>query len=590
MTELPLPPALIYIVGALLVPLLPGRIKSIYLLILPVAAFLVLINTPAAAVLRFDFLGFELVPFRIDRLSLVFAYIYLLISLIGTIYTLHFKSDLEKVSGLLYAGSALGVVFAGDLFSFFVFWEMLTVTALALIWARRTRESQAAGFRYLMVHVFGGLVLLAGIVMYIDEQHSIALGHIGLTSPATYLIFLGMGINAAWPLLHTWLTDAYPEATVGGAVLLSAFTTKTAVYALARTYPGTEALIWIGAVMAIFPLFYAMIENDLRRVLSYSLINPVGFMMVGIGIGTELSINGAAAYAFVHILYKSLLFMAMGAVLYRTGTAKATGLGGLHRSMPWTALFCMIGAASIAFPLTGGFVSKSMIIDAAAHHHLALIWLTLLFGAAGVFLTSGLRICHGAFFGKDRGQRVEEAPGNMLFAMGLAAFPCILIGVFPKFLYQILPYPVDFEPYTAAHVVTQLQLLLFAALAFTLLIRAGIYPAEQKAVNLDADWFYRKGGRLFYLGADRFFNTLNRTAEQLFIKKITGALAGFARQGPAHLAWLLLNPLWRLSLDRQEQQRRKAALYRSFATGTMGLAPMAVLIALFLGLIFLIGN
>ncbi|MDH3996811.1 MAG: proton-conducting transporter membrane subunit, partial [Desulfobulbaceae bacterium] len=343
-----IPPAFIYILGALLVPLLRGRVKSAYMLILPIISFFFLISTQVGTAWEIDFLGFDLVPFKVDRLSLVFGYIFHLISVIGIIYTLSIRSDLEYVAGLVYAGSALGVVFAGDLFTFFVFWEMLTVSALWLIWAKRTKASQAAGFRYLMVHVFGGLVLLAGIIMYISEQKSISLGFIGLHSPATYCIFIGMGINAAWPLLHTWLTDAYPESTVGGAVFLSAFTTKTAVYALARTFPGTEPLIWIGAVMTAFPIFFAVIENDMRRVLSYSLINQVGFMMVGIGIGTELSINGAAAHAFAHILYKSLLFMSMGAVIFRTGKINATDLGGLYKSMPWTALFCSIGAASIS--------------------------------------------------------------------------------------------------------------------------------------------------------------------------------------------------------------------------------------------------
>jgi multicomponent Na+:H+ antiporter subunit D len=436
-----IPPAVIYMVGALLVPLLRGRVKSAYMLLLPVISFFFLINVQVGTV------------WEVNRLSLIFGYIFHLISLIGIIYTLSIKSDLEYVAGLVYAGSALGVVF------------MLTVSALWLIWAKRTKASQAAGFRYLMVHVFGGLVLLAGIIMYISEQKSISLGFIGLHSPATYCIFIGMGINAAWPLLHTWLTDAYPESTVGGAVFLSAFTTKTAVYALARTFPGTEELIWIGAVMTAFPIFFAVIENDMRRVLSYSLINQVGFMMVGIGIGTELSINGAAAHAFAHILYKSLLFMSMGAVIFRTGKINATDLGGLYKSMPWTALFCTIGAASIsAFPLTSGFVSKSMVLDAAAHGHMSIIWLTLLFASAGVFHHSGIKIPFFAFFSHDAGHRVKEAPPSMLIAMGIAAFFCIFLGVYPKFLYSILPYPVDFVPYTAPHVLAQLQLLMFSAI------------------------------------------------------------------------------------------------------------------------------
>ena len=584
-----IPPAVIYMVGALLVPLLRGRVKSAYMLLLPVISFFFLINVQVGTVWEVNFLGFDLVPFKVDRLSLIFGYIFHLISLVGIIYTLSIKSDLEYVAGLVYAGSALGVVFAGDLFTFFVFWEMLTVSALWLIWAKRTKASQAAGFRYLMVHVFGGLVLLAGIIMYISEQKSISLGFIGLHSPATYCIFIGMGINAAWPLLHTWLTDAYPESTVGGAVFLSAFTTKTAVYALARTFPGTEELIWIGAVMTAFPIFFAVIENDMRRVLSYSLINQVGFMMVGIGIGTELSINGAAAHAFAHILYKSLLFMSMGAVIFRTGKINATDLGGLYKSMPWTALFCTIGAASIsAFPLTSGFVSKSMVLDAAAHGHMSIIWLTLLFASAGVFHHSGIKIPFFAFFSHDAGHRVKEAPPSMLIAMGIAAFFCIFLGVYPKFLYSILPYPVDFVPYTAPHVLAQLQLLMFSALAFTLLLLSGIYPSEIRAINLDTDLIYRKGGRLFYQVMDKGLNTFNRTVERVFVKEfLVNFTTQVKRLPPAVLAKICW-PFWKTAFEAPDKKSIHENLLKRARSGFYPISIMGLFAAIYFGLLFLL--
>jgi multicomponent Na+:H+ antiporter subunit D len=558
------------------------------MLLLPLISFFFLISAQVGTAWDLNFLGFDLVPFKVDRLSLVFGYIFHLISLIGIIYTLSIRSDLEYTAGLVYAGSALGAVFAGDLFTFFVFWEMLTVSALWLIWARRTKASQAAGFRYLMVHVFGGLVLLAGIIMYISEQQSISLGFIGLHSPATYCIFIGMGINAAWPLLHSWLTDAYPESTVGGAVFLSAFTTKTAVYALVRTFPGTEPLIWIGAVMALFPIFYAVIENDLRRVLSYSLINPVGFMMVGIGIGTELSINGAAAYAFAHILYKSLLFMSMGAVLLRTGKINATDLGGLYRSMPWTTLFCAIGALSISTPLTAGFVSKSMVLDAAAHGHMGIIWLTLLFGSAGVFLCSGIKIVFFAFFSRDVGHRVQEAPASMLIAMGIAAFFCIFLGAYPEFLYSILPYPVDFVPYTAPHVLSQLQLLMFSALAFTLLLRSGIYPAEIRAINLDTDLVYRKGGRLFYQIMDKGLNVINRTAERVLVGGLLVWLTEFVKQLPARLLAKICWPFWKTAFDAADKKTISENLLKRAQSGFYPIGIMGLFVAIYFSLLFLL--
>jgi multicomponent Na+:H+ antiporter subunit D len=410
--------------------------------------------------------------------------------------------------------------------------------------ARRTEKAMAAGFRYFMVHVVSGLCLLGGILLQVQQTGSLAFHFIGLGNLSSWLIFIGFGINCAWPLLHPWLTDAYPEATVTGTVFLSAFTTKTAVYALARAFPGTEALIWIGAAMTVFPIFFAVIENDLRRVLAYSLINQVGFMVVGIGIGTELALNGAVAHAFNDILFKSLLFMAMGAVLFRTGKINATDLGGLYRSMPWTCTFCIVGAASIsAFPLFSGFVSKSMVMEAAAIGDMRLVWFLLLFASAGVFHHAGIKIPFFAFFSHDSGIRCKEAPGHMLLAMVLAAILCVWIGCFPETLYGLLPYTVHYEPYTATHVLSQTQLLFFSALAFTLLLLSGIYPPEICAVNLDADWVYRKGARAFYRLADGTLNTLNDWADEVVSHRLTRRLSLFFQRPECNLQRLGLRAL-----------------------------------------------
>ncbi len=579
------PPAAIFIVGALLIPLLKGRVKFVYMLLLPVIGFINLISVPLGTHWVVPFLDYEVVLGRLDRLSLLFGYIFHIISFIAIIFLLNVKRDVEYVAGFVYAGSALGVVFAGDLVSFFVFWEMLTVGSVMLVWARRTEASMAAGFRYLLVHVFGGLVLLAGIVLYIHEQGSIEFGYIGLDGLSTYLIFFGIGINCAWPLLHTWLVDAYPEATIGGVIFMSALTTKTAVYVLARTFPGTESLIWIGVAMTAFPIFYAVIENDLRRVLAYSLINQVGFMMVGIGIGTEMSINGATAHAFAHIIYKSLLFMSMGAVMYRTGKINATDLGGLYKSMPLTAIFCIIGAASIsAFPLFSGFVSKSMVLSAAAGGHMTIVWLVLLFASAGVFHHSGIKIPFFAFFSHDAGHRVKEAPLNMLVAMGIAAFLCIFIGVYPKPLYSILPYPTAYEPYTLPHVLAQTQLLFFSALAFTMLLLAGIYPAEIRAINLDTDWFYRKGGRLFYNIVDNVMNGINYAFHRLFVEDIVGTITRFTRDGPVWIMRLVVTPYWFLAGYGDREKKEK--LYQATRSGSLPIGFAALFVLIYLGILY----
>ncbi len=523
-----LPPALVLILGALPLIFLKGKAKGVWLLILPVLSFINLLAIPVGSFWSYDFLGFEVVLGKFDKLSLIFGYIFHIVAIISNIYAWHVDDRVQSIAATVYAGAALGVTFAGDLFSLFVFWEMLTISATFLVLARRTKAAIAAGARYFMVHVAGGLCLLAGIIMHVQETGSAAFGFIGLESFASYLIFIGVGVNCAWPFVHSWLVDAYPEATITGTIFLSAFTTKTAVYFLARAFPGTEALIWIGVAMAGFPIFYAVIENDLRRVLAYSLINQVGFMVVGIGIGTHLAINGAIAHAFNDILFKGLLFMSMGAVMYRTGKINATDLGGLYKSMPWTCTFCIVGAASIsAFPLFSGFVSKSMVMEAAAHGELRFVWFVLLFASAGVFHHAGIKIPFFAFFSHDSGLRCKEAPKHMLLAMGIAAFLCIFIGTFPQFLYQLLPFATDYAPYTASHVIAQTQLLFFSALAFTLLLLAGIYPAEIRSVNLDADLVYRKGAPWLYRVCDKIFNGINDFGDRVFVQQFPAKLSRF---------------------------------------------------------------
>jgi multicomponent Na+:H+ antiporter subunit D len=294
-------------------------------------------------------------------------------------------------------------------------------------------------------------------------------------------------------MLHNWLTDSYPEATPSGTVFLSAFTTKTAIYALARSFPGTELLVYIGGVMTCFPIFYAVIENDLRRVLGYSMINQLGFMVIGIGIGTALSINGAVAHAFTDVIFKGLLFMTMGAVLHMTGRMNGSDLGGLYKTMPKTTILCIIGAASIsAFPLFSGFISKSMIMLAVLQEGHSIIWLALLFASAGVFHHAGIKIPYFAFFAHDSGLRVSDPPKNMLIAMTLAAALCIFMGCYPWVLYDLLPMTVEYYPFDGTHIITQLQLLFFSALAFTWLTLRGLYPPELRSINIDAEWIYRK--------------------------------------------------------------------------------------------------
>ena len=488
-----LPPFVIFYGAAIMVALLPHRLGQVILLATPLAGGLVLLGMTADAALQWNIMNLVLEPLRVDRLSLLFGYLFHIAAFLGVVFSLHLRDRLQSSASLLYAGSALGAVFAGDLLTLFFFWEILALTSAFLIFARKTERARRAGIRYLFIQVVSGGLLLAGTLMLYRQSGSLAFNHIGLGTFASGLIFLAFGIKCAFPLLHNWLTDAYPEATVTGTVFLSAFTTKVAVYALARGFAGTEALVYIGAVMTCFPIFYAVIENDLRRVLAYSMINQIGFMVVGVGLGTALAVNGAIAHAFNEVIFKGLLMMSMGAVLYRTGKMNGSDLGGLYKSMPITTTLCIVGAASIsAFPLFSGFVSKSMVMVAVLDEGHPVVWLALLFASAGVFHHAGIKIPFFAFFAHDSGIRTPEPPLNMLIAMSIAAILCVFIGSYPWLLYSLLPFEVNYVPFDRSHVLAQFQLLVFSAAAFAWLKISGIYPPELHATNIDVEWFYRR--------------------------------------------------------------------------------------------------
>src|SRR5216683_742193 len=486
-------PGLLLILGGCLVPFLKSRVKRTAMLMLPAAALIDCLLMKPGTYGEMSFLGQNLVFGRVDRLSLVFSCVFSLMAFLGMIYALHVEDDFQHVAALTYAGSALGVTFAGDFLSLYIFWELMAISSALLVFRRREPSAVAAGFRYLLVHIFGGLILLAGIVLHWSETGSLAFGDMQASSAgmAWALILAAFLLNAAVPPLGAWLPDAYPEATVTGAVFMTAFTTKSAVYVLIRGYAGTELLVWLGAAMAVYGVVYAVLENDARRLLAYHIISQVGYMVCGVGIGTALATNGATAHAFAHILYKALLFMGAGAVLQTTGLRKLSEMGGLYKTMPVTLGLYMIGAFAIsAVPLFSGFVSKSMVISAAGEVHRPVIFLMLTLASTGTFLHTGLKLPYYMFFGKDSGQRGQEPPRNMLVAMGLAAVACVLIGVFPGLLYQRLPNPVDFVPYTLQHVTSTLGMLGFTALGFFLLLK---HLDPEPTISLDTDWFYRRG-------------------------------------------------------------------------------------------------
>ncbi len=494
-------PALFFFLGALLLPLVKGKAKKVFILLVPVLAIVSVALARYGMYGAYRFVGVEGLFGRVDKLSMVFAWVFVIMAFLGALYALHREEDGHHMAGFFYVGASLGAVFAGDYLTLFIFWEIMAFSSVFLIWYRKEKKAIEAGFRYLLFHVFGGLLFFTGMILYYGKTGTFVFTSIlpANASLPEYLILGGFALNAAVLPLHAWLPDAYPEASVEGAVFLCAFTTKTAVYVLARGFSGFEILAIMGTAMTVFGVCYAVIENDIRRVLAYHIISQVGYMVAGVGIGTAMAVNGAAAHAFAHILYKALLFMGAGSILYVTGTAKLSRLGGLYKYMPLTMIFYVVGAVSISgLPLFSGFVSKSMIVAAA--HHEGRIWIMQLLNLAGIgtFLSVGLKVTYFAFFAKETPEPIatiaKEPPLNMLWAMGLTSLLCFIIGVFPQTLYVLLPFPVDYHPYNLAHLSEVMQILAFTGFVFFLLVKK---LAPEEKINLDVDWFYRRATNLF---------------------------------------------------------------------------------------------
>ena len=485
-------PALLFLLGAGLAAVLRGRLRQVALVGIPLIAFVSVHTMVPGTYGAVEYLGFRLVPARVDKLAIVFLHVFTLMALIGAIYGLHVKDTGQHVSAFLYVAGSMGVTLAGDYLTLFIFWELMAFASAFLVFLRRQPRAVRAGFRYLLVHTVGGLVLMAGIFLRWMKTGDLAFGPIppDAADLAAYLILIGFALNAAVPPIHAWLPDAYPEATVMGAVFMCAFTTKTAVYVLARAFPGYEVLAVLGAIMTIYGVLYAIIENDGRRILAYHIVSQVGYMVCGIGIGTALAVNGAVAHAYAHILYKGLLFMGVGAVLEMAGTCRLSDLGGLYKRMPLAMLGTVIGGISISgFPLTSGFISKSMVIAGAGEAHRVVLMLVLILASVGTFLSVGIKLPYYIWFGKDSGVACKDPPANMVVAMGIAAFFCFFLGIYPDYLYRMLPFPVEYEPYTAYHLSETVQILGFTALAFYLLRKK---LAPEPKLNLDLDWFYRR--------------------------------------------------------------------------------------------------
>ncbi|MEC9205919.1 MAG: Na(+)/H(+) antiporter subunit D [Pseudomonadota bacterium] len=501
MTDIFLHPAIPIFIGSLLIFIFKDKENLISIGSLLVALYvLVFITDEMSLTYTLTSLGVDnqnylsLNYFSYSQLGFFFCLVYLIIGILGKLFSIYRDNYIEKALILIYIGSSVSVIFSGDFITFYIFWELMAIASTFIIWSANTNVSYHAGTRYLLIHLLGGIILLIGIVGLSINTQDLALRNLQGSDWYNWLILIGLLLNAGAPPLSSWIPDAYPEASYSSTVFLSAYTTKTSVFALIVIFAGTQILIYIGLYMIMYGIIYALLENDIRRILAYSIVNQVGFMVVGIGIGTELSLNGSASHAFAHIIYKGLLLMSAGSVIYITQKRKCTDVGGLYKVMPLTTVCAIIGALSIsAFPLTSGFISKSMITDASYQQGLEFVWFMLLVGSAGVFLHAGIKFPWFVFFNKDKNIIASDPPIYMKSAMILSSFLCILIGVFPNLLYGLLPFNAMYLPYTWNHVISQTHLLLFSGLAFFVSLK---YLERKLTITLDFDWFYRKGNTL----------------------------------------------------------------------------------------------
>ena len=554
------PPAGWLLLGGALIALTRSHLRSTVVLLAPLATLWAIWQVPDGVVLTVPFLDYVLEPIEGSPVRRLFATVFAIMAFAGGLFGFRQASARELSAAFIYAAGAVGVCFAGDLITLFLYWELMALFSTVVIWCGGTPAARAAGIRYAVLHLLGGIILKVGIEGVVVNTGSIDVQPMLAHNFETWMILIGILINAAAPPLSAWIADAYPEASPTGSVFLSAFTTKTAVLALILLFPGEPVLIWIGLYMIMYGILYALLENDARRILAYSIVNQVGFMVCAVGIGTELALNGAAAHAFSHIIYKALLFMTAGVVLYRTGRRKCTELGGLFRTMPLTTLCCIIGALSISgFPLTSGFTTKTLISQAAGMEELMVVYLLLAAASAGVFLHAGIKFPWFVFFQKDSGLRPEEAPWNMTAGMLLFAGLCILLGVYPELLYQHLPYPVDYEPYTAGKVVFYLQLLLFSGLAFFLFLPL---MRRTETISLDVDWLWRAGLPAAWRGTE----------------KATGKLDAFVQAQRQRLSNQLTSGLRRL-FQGQPASPVRGTFLRSWPIGTTALLIATLLSA-----------
>lgn len=503
------PGLLMILIGALIL-VLPDRFKKPCSIVAATSGILGLFTLNSSSHLVYQITSdIKLQMIHIDRLSMIFVIIFSIIMVINSIYSFDIQDKWEKGVSVIYGGSIIAATLAGDIITMIVFWEVAAFSAAYLIYARHTRRSSRSALRYLLMHAFGGNMLLVGFLLHAAQTNSLGIPKFTVLggSAAFWFVLIGVGVNALVPPFSSWISDSYPEATIAGTVYMCGYTTKLGIYAMIRIFAGTEALVYVGVFMALYGVLMALLENDLRRLFSYHIMSQLGYMVAALAIGGAWGIDGASSHAFNHILYKGVLMMCSGAVIMATGKRKITELGGLRKKMPITAWTFLIASLSIAgMPFLNGFASKSIIMHAVSlsGHETAALLLTVT--SIGTWLSVVLKVNWFVFFGKARSEfEVKPIPVSMKIGMILGASGCIILGVYPSLLYRIMPYKISVNPFNISHIAEYIILFAGATLVFWI-FRVKMLPHDE--LSLDFDWFFRKPLAKFVncvsLGLNRF--------------------------------------------------------------------------------------
>lgn len=418
--------------------------------------------------------GLSLLTFTLHPYGKIAAFGFTLVGSFGLLYGLKLSTTAEQAVSIWAIAAAIGVSFAGNFLTFLLFWELLSLAAAALVYLKKTAKSIKMATRLLAFQLVGGFSLTVGIVL----QYC-ATGSLDLAIPVAGLPFfiIGIGIKTAFIPLHLWVPWGYPAASFPSSVLLAALCTKVGVYGVARILPVSEGIALMGACMALIGVSIALIQGELRRLLSYHIISQVGYMVAGVGLGLACSVDGGLLHLVNHMIYKALLFMSAGAVILATGTESIHELHHpksedegppLWRVIPIAAIGALIGALSIAgMPPFNGYVSKYLLKNGT--HDFPLVYWILQVASVG----TALSFAKFVYFGFIRGRLKIKQPLNVSMQaaiIGLASC-CVLFGVFPGLLKPLLPFQSDLHVYSAGGIIMAAGLVGGGILLFALFSR-----------------------------------------------------------------------------------------------------------------------